>query len=119
MSERWLGIPLPVWILALAGGVYLLAGRAQSGQSLLSVAQLQSFTTPPNDIATTNPQPSGSAPGTSPNYSSMTGTPYDPTAVPPSALPSVLGPGISGGGLNIWQSYSPPPGLGSGAGTQN
>ena len=109
VSERWLGVPLPVWILALAGTIYLFAHRAST--SVLSVAPANSFTTPPNQISQNAPQPSGAAPGTAPNYPSMTGTPYDPSAIPPTAWPSIDGPGISGSGLNTWQGYGTPPAL--------
>ena len=114
MNERFAGVPLPIWILALAGGIYVLAHYAQRGAPLPSVLTAQSFTTPPNSLAqaNTNPQPSGSAPGTAPNWASL-GTAYNPTALPPTAIPTILGPGITGGGLNTWQSYAPPASLGS------
>ncbi len=109
MNERWLGVPLPIWILVLAGGVYFMAARAKAqGGSLLSIAPTESFTTPPNVYASqsggspgTNPQPGGAAPGTSPSLSA-TGSPYDPTAIQPAAMPTVLGAGVSGGRLAGW-----------------
>lgn len=103
MGDRWLGIPLPIWILAMAAGVYYFAARGTGGA--ISLARVDTFTTPPNQIATDAPAPTGAAPGSQ----GVAGMPYDMTAVPPAAMPSITGPGISGAGLNVWQGPQPPP----------
>lgn len=88
MNERWLGIPLPIWVIAMAGAVYFFATK-DAGSKLLSVVTSQTYTTPALSIQA--PAASGAQPGTMPPGQYTTGM------IPKQPGPSIIGPGVSAG----------------------